>query len=311
MHFSLHFPRQDERGRAPMEFPTRSSLKGTLCHGLLVVHEADCRDRRSLSQSRPKSGTMPPDLPSNEAESPDNSRLNLEPQPSDSNTNGGSNPKHLPSEVLIFIAQNCQDKDLGKLCLVSKHMQSIARQELYRTVVISTDTRLSRFYRTIEEEPVFGQYYVEELKCLAPVDVFRYTKSFVGTLKRLPNLRRLTIALVGRATTVFPSPAIWEVRFALGDSIWDIFTRSQRLGSTSAVLPRLQQVRLIPDTRSQNPHERLSHARVLNPFLRLPSLSHLELLNDSGVWTRNFCLIGPSKQTTSKQQSIKDPRQII
>lgn len=295
----------------PWKVPPTSSIQGIICHRLLVVQETDCRDRRSLSQYCLKLGTMPPDLPVNVAERPDNSQLDSEPQPSNLNTKECS-LKHLPNEVLIVIAQNCQDKDLGTLCQVSKLMQSIAGRELYRTVVISTNARRIRFCRTITEEPASGRYFVEELKFLPPADVFKCPNYFMETLKRLSNLRRLTIALVGRTLSpTLPSSSIWELQLGIFHQTWDIFTRSQGYIFAPAILPRLEQVRLIPDIRSQNPNERLAHPRVLNPFLRLPSLSHLEFLNDSGIWIRDACLMRQGMQPTSKQQSIQDPRQII
>lgn len=287
-----------------------------LGHNLDNLQGADCKDKESIWQLIEKLDFTLPHSLSKLAEIFNDFGLNFDPLPSNSNNNEFSILKHLPDELIIIVAQKCQTDDLRNLCLVSKHMESIARQELYRAVVISTNESLISFCRTIKEEPTFGQY-IEELEFLDSVQAFRCTKTFhltakggfevavlwslcLETLKRSINLRRLTIAMVGDNPGPYPSGFIWEDSIEAIDKLWQVATQSQDCSSTTVVLPRLEQLRLIPDTRSQDPDLRLTHPQILKPFLRLPSLSHVEFLNDSGVWSRIYCFLDEKVHPMSK-----------
>lgn len=210
----------------------------------------------------------------------------------------------LPSEVLIKIAQDCRAEDkpstLRSLCLVSRYMESVARQELYRGITIATCPSLRRLCRTLEEKPVLGKYIVE-LKLLVPVDSsvndYRHfsptetyfellCQQYLDVLKRSPKLRKLTMMLLDGATNGSPRKQTKVFIQELSEAIM----KSQGSGSTTFVLPCLQQVRLRTDNHLQHISGRRgkwpAQPSLFKPFLLLPSLSSLESFNDSGLWVR-------------------------
>lgn len=259
---------------------------------------------------------MSPASPPIAAESPDKSQLDRAPQPSTSTTLERSSLESLPDELLIDIIRNGESETTTcmarSLCLVSKRMEPVARQELYRAISILTYRSLSSLCSTLEEKPELGQCIVE-LNLLVPSDLLG-PSNWTGTLihafdfkrlwvfyfkllKRSAGLRKLTMMLVGEGQSNSSTLSPYH-RFILRLS--DAITQSQHSDSIIAILPRLEQVRLISDTHLQHRWTRaMVHPVVFKPFLHLSSLSSLECIEDSGAWGT----LNPSVQPTGSPKN--------
>ncbi|KAG6354038.1 hypothetical protein INS49_005009 [Diaporthe citri] len=243
---------------------------------------------------------MNPDSPSIAAESPDKSPLDRAPQSSTSTTLERSSLESLPDEVLIDIIRNGEAENTPcvawSLCLVSKRMEPVARQELYREISILTYRSLRSLCRTLEKKPELGQHMVE-LNLLVPSDLrgpsnpsYTLIKTFdferlwyfySKLLRRSAGLRKLTMMMVGQGQSSRSTMSPYH-RFIHGLS--GAITRSQHSGSIIAILPRLEQVRLINDAHLQHWWNRaMVYPEVFKPFLHLSPLSSLECIEDSGV----------------------------
>lgn len=217
----------------------------------------------------------------------------------------------LPNEVLIKIAQSCQGHQkvatLRDLCKVSRRMDSVAREELYRAVTADTWPSLRRLCRTIEDHPALGQYIVD-LELLVPgytvltevanepfveldtVDLSMLYSLFLRILKETANLKTLTMILMGPrrgrgVRTGGPHQILYN---EFTTALCQIIKQSQRGEGTPVVLPLLEQVRLGAGETWEDPtvYRRigLSQPLVFLPFLHIPSMSSLESVEDSGVW---------------------------
>ncbi|KAG8167722.1 hypothetical protein KVR01_003411 [Diaporthe batatas] len=97
---------------------------------------------------------------------------------------------HLDDESFQGYIQ-CQ-KDLRNLCLVSKQMQAVARQYLYRAVIVRNSDVLVYLARTLDESPDLGPL-VKQLVFEVPFDLkdVRYRKPYVGVLGSRQNYARI------------------------------------------------------------------------------------------------------------------------
>lgn len=259
------------------------------------------------------------------AESPDNSQLDSSPQSSISTTLERSSLESLPDEVLIDIVRNGQAENTNcmawSLCLVSKRMEPVARQELYRAISILTCRSLRSLCRTLEDKPELGQY-MSALNLIVPPHQLWSLNAFDGQVKdnfglfwsssfevlmRSAGLRKLTMTVVDPE---FYSKLEQSSYHGFVHSLLEAITRSQHSGSITTILPQLEQVRLMSD--AGDAHLRtlrdraLVHPEVFNPFLHLPSLSTLECTNDSGIWVKcKPCVQPGGSPTNGTQRSLK------
>lgn len=233
---------------------------------------------------------------------------------SDRRGNSVIDMESLPNEVLIRIAQNVQgDQKVATLrdfYKVSRRMDSIVRKELYHTVKADTWPRLRRPCRTIEDCPALGQYIVE-LELLFPgyrrptsgpswavarlddSDLSMLYFLFLGILKGTANLRKLNMMPIGVGQTVRaggPPRNLYDEFIA---ELSGIIRRSKRGGSTTVVLPLLEQVRLGAGATWEDAtvylRSGLAQPMLFLPFLHLTSMSSLESIDDSGVWPGSRC----------------------
>lgn len=260
------------------------------------------------------------DSPTNAAGSPDDSQLDHTLQPSASATVERINLESLPDELLVEIIRNCKNAPsvARKLCLVSKRMQPVATRELYHRITFVAFSSLRTLCRTLEEKPQLGQYIVN-LKLLvssyglqpskalrmAPEAAFQLLWSlYFEVLKRSTGLRQVTMMVATDGGNILPTQSAYY-RFIARLS--EAITRSQDSGSSTAILPRLDQVRLTIDTHSQPRwHPAMVQSEVFKPFLHLPSMLTLEGINDSGAW--NYCdsPVLPRVTSTSGMQWYPD-----
>lgn len=253
------------------------------------------------------------------AESPGNPQPGHAPESRTSTTLECSSLESLPDEVLVDIIRNDEAENttcMGRsLCLVSKRMEPVARQELYRAISILTYRSLSSLCSTLEEKPDLGQYMME-LNLLVRSDLLgpnnrsgtlihafdfkRLWAFYFKLLKRSAGLRKLTMMLVGQGQSNSSTLSPYH-RFILRLS--EAITQSQHSGSIIAILPRLEQVRLISDAHPQHWWDRtVVHPVVFKPFLHLSSLSSLECIDDSGVWGTLSPPVQPTESLTNGMQ---------
>lgn len=281
---------------------------------------------------------MSPDSPPIAAESPDNSQLDSAPQSSTSTTLERSSLESLPDEVLIDIVRNGQAENTNcmawSLCLVSKRMEPVARQELYRAISILTCRSLRSLCRTLEDKPELGQY-MSALNLIVPTHQVWSCNAFGGQVKdnfglfwsssfevlmRSTGLRKLTMTVVDHefyrklAMTMVDHEFYSELEqssyHGFTHSLLEAITRSQHSGSITTILPQLEQVRLMSDARDAHLRtlrdRALVHPEVFKPFLHLPSLSTLECMNDSGIWVKcKPCVQPGGSPTNGTQRSLK------
>lgn len=83
-------------------------------------------------------------------------------------------------------------KDLRHVCLVSKQMDAVARQHLYRAVVVKNANVLALFLRAVDLNRSNGQY-VKRLVFEVPLDHedVRYQRPTVDFLRPHPSLSRI------------------------------------------------------------------------------------------------------------------------
>lgn len=240
---------------------------------------------------------MPPDSPSNVPESTDDSQLNRDPQLTMATTHGLSSLEGLPDELLINVIRNCEPEITSpmawNLCLVSRRIQPVATQELYRGITISTYVGLKNLCRTLADKPTLRQHILE-LKLLVKYDDLEALSTgfnfegrdtpylYCDVLKQSPKLKKLSMMLVHASPTRIPSG---QVRYGFIDRLSKAITQSQQSGSTNAILPRLHHVQLTASILSQDwSHGRVTYTQLFKPFLQLPSLESLEVIHDSGSW---------------------------
>lgn len=261
---------------------------------------------------------MSPDSHPITAESPDKSQLDRAPHPSISIRIERSSLQSLPDEVLINIIRNGEAENTPcvawSLCLVSKRMEPVARQELYRAISIDTYGGLKSLSRTLEEKPELGQY-MRQLKLIVPSsgplpsnpfgvveeeDLVLLLSLHFKVLKRSAGLRKLTMMLMGLGTN--SRPTLGGCRRFI-HRLSEAIEPSQHSGSITAILPRLEQVRLINAAQSQYEWDRtLVHLEVFKPFLHLSSLSSIEAINDCGVWGNCDPSVQPTGSPTKGMQ---------
>ncbi|KAK7711040.1 hypothetical protein SLS63_012786 [Diaporthe eres] len=241
---------------------------------------------------------MSPDSPPIATEGPDKHQLDRAPQFSTSTTLKRNNLESLPDEVLMNIIGNGDAENTTSmarnLCLVSKRMEPVARQELYRAISILTCRSLRSLCRTLEKNPELGQY-MRDLKLIVPTDELRSGNSFrtrtienfallwsfyYEVLVRSAGLRKLTMMVVDHGHHSDPT---LSPHHGFIHRLLEAITRSQHSGSIIAILPQLEQVRLMSDVGWDRP---TVHPEAFKPFLHLPSLSSLECMNDSGDWAK-------------------------
>lgn len=240
--------------------------------------------------------------PTNAAESPDDSQLDHTLQPSASATVERINLESLPDELLVEIIRNCGNADANSvtrtLCLVSKRIEPVARRELYHEITFVAFASLRILCRTLEENPQLGQYIVN-LKLLvssgrlqpskslymAPEAAFQLLWSlYFEVLKRSTGLRQVTMMLATNGGNIPTQSAYYRFIARLSEAI----TQSQDTGSTKAILPWLEHVRLTSDAYSRARWQLATvRSEIFKPFLHLPSMSTLEGVNDLGSW--DYC----------------------
>ncbi|KAK7699402.1 hypothetical protein SLS64_011698 [Diaporthe eres] len=205
---------------------------------------------------------MSPDSPPIATEGPDKHQLDRAPQFSTSTTLKRNNLESLPDEVLMNIIGNGDAENTTSmarnLCLVSKRMEPVARQELYRAISILTCRSLRSLCRTLEKNPELGQY-MRDLKLIVPTDELRSGNSFrtrtienfallwsfyYEVLVRSAGLRKLTMMVVDHGHHSDPT---LSPHHGFIHRLLEAITRSQHSGSIIAILPQLEQVRLMSD----------------------------------------------------------------
>lgn len=235
----------------------------------------------------------------NAAESPEDSPLDHTLQLSASATVDRINLESLPDELLVEIIRNCGNGYANSvarhLCLVSKRIEPVARQELYYGITFVAFPSLRNLCRTLEEKPQFGQYIVN-LKLLVSSDGLQSSRAlrmapeaafqllwslYFEVLKRSTGLKQVTMMLATSGGNMPTQSTYYRFIARLSEAI----TRSQHTGSITAVLPRLEHVRLTSDAHSQSRWQLATvRSEVFKPFLHLPSMSTLEGVNDLGYW---------------------------
>lgn len=85
----------------------------------------------------------------------------------------------------------CQ-KDLRNLCLVSKQMEPVGRQYLYRAIIVKNSDVLVYLARTLDMSPGLGNL-VKQMVFEVPFDLKheRYRKPYVGVLGSRPNYAKI------------------------------------------------------------------------------------------------------------------------
>lgn len=255
--------------------------------------------------------------PTNAAKSSDDSQLDHTLQPSASATVERINLESLPDELLVEIIRNCENANANSaarsLCLVSKRMEPVARQELYHEITLVAFASLRILCRTLDEKPQLGQYIVN-LKLLvssnglqpskalrmAPEAAFQLLWSlYFEVLKRSTGLRQVTMMLATHGGNMPTQSTYYRFIARLSEAI----TRSQHTGSTTAILPRLKHVRLTSDAYSHGRWQlAMVRSEVFKPFLHLPSMSTLEGFNDLGAWDYCDSTVLPRVTPTSGMQ---------
>lgn len=240
--------------------------------------------------------------PTNAAESPDDSQLDHTLQPSASATVERINLESLPDELLVEIIRNCENANANSvarsLCLVSKRMEPVARRELYHEITFVAFASLRILCRTLEENPQLGQYIVNlkllvssgrlqptKALYLAPEAAFQLLWSlYFEVLKRSTGLRQVTMMLATNGGNIPTQSAYYRFIARISEAIM----QSQHTGSTKAILPRLEHVRLTSDAYSRARWQLATvRSEIFKPFLHLPSMSTLEGVNDLGSW--DYC----------------------
>lgn len=260
------------------------------------------RHRHLLRQRHAESDITMSDPPTNVAESLEDSTLDHCLQPSASATVQRINLESLPDDLLVEIIRNCGNAHAPsvarKLCLVSKRMQRVATRELYHGITLVAFTSLRILCRTLEEKPQLGQYILNlkflvssyglqpsEALQMAPEAAFQLLWSlYFEVLKPSTGLRQVTMMLATNGGNIPTHSAYYLFIARLSEAI----TQSHQTGSTKAILPRLEHVRLTNDAYSQSRWKLATvRSEVFKPFLHLPSFSTLESVNDLGVW--DYC----------------------
>lgn len=268
---------------------------------------------------------MASEFSANVARSLDNSEVNGNTQPSAptsdrSGSDGSSDLESLPHELLITIIRNCDTENATSMtrnmCLVSKSIEPVARQELYRAIAITTQTGLRKLITTLMKKPEFGQHMLE-LELLVRIETcsettkaaFALFLQYFEVLKRSSNLRRLAIMLGDYQGTRRSRRSTCQ---RLVGILSDALLQSQQSGPTTAVLPQLEKLTLTSDDLQSESSYADVAPEFFTRFLDLPSLLSLECISDSGSWSNSLSSVqstGPA--TNGKLRSFKTSPQNV